>query len=53
MRASAFSGIDPSIAVSLIASGVLLGALATSGGLGHSIMLVARTLWLYLTNARG
>ena len=53
MKAIAVARIDPSIAISVLAAGLMLILLGTSHTMLRIARLLVETIWLYLSNTRG
>lgn len=53
MKSTAFFRIDPSIAVSVVAAGLFVGAFGSSTTFARTVAAFFKAGWLYLSNARG
>jgi hypothetical protein len=53
MKSTASIRIDPSIAVSVVAAGLFVGAFGSSTTFARTVAALFKAAWLYLSNARG
>lgn len=53
MKFSESFQVDPSIAVSVVAAGIFVGAFGSSTPVARTIAALFKAAWLYLSNTRG
>ena len=53
MKSTGFFRIDPSIAVSVVAAGLFVGAFGSSTTFARTVAALVKAAWLYLSNTRG